>query len=75
MRALILVLDSVGIGSAPDAELYGDQGADTIRHIAEAARAAKRIHRCGPARSPCPIWCASGSARRARWLAAGSRPD
>jgi phosphopentomutase len=36
MRALILVLDSVGIGSAPDAALYGDQGADTIRHIAEA---------------------------------------
>src|SRR5215208_916800 len=35
-RAAILVLDSVGIGSAPDAALYGDDGADTIGHIAEA---------------------------------------
>ncbi|HLH94879.1 MAG TPA: phosphopentomutase [Xanthobacteraceae bacterium] len=35
-RAFILVLDSVGIGSAPDAALYGDEGADTIGHIAEA---------------------------------------
>jgi phosphopentomutase len=36
MRALILVLDSVGIGSAPDAEAYGDEGSNTIGHIAEA---------------------------------------
>jgi phosphopentomutase len=35
MRAMILVMDSVGIGGAPDAELYGDQGADTVGHIAE----------------------------------------
>jgi phosphopentomutase len=35
-RALILVLDSVGIGAAPDAAFYGDEGADTIGHIAEA---------------------------------------
>src|SRR5919197_4180931 len=35
-RAAILVLDSVGIGSAPDAALYGDDGADTVGHIAEA---------------------------------------
>jgi phosphopentomutase len=34
MRALILVLDSVGIGHAPDAAVYGDAGADTIGHIA-----------------------------------------
>jgi phosphopentomutase len=36
MRALILVMDSVGIGSAPDASIYGDAGADTVGHIAEA---------------------------------------
>jgi phosphopentomutase len=36
MRALILVMDSVGIGSAPDASSYGDAGADTVGHIAEA---------------------------------------
>jgi len=36
MRALILVMDSVGIGGAPDANAYGDAGADTIGHIASA---------------------------------------
>lgn len=35
MRALLLVLDSVGIGNAPDAEEYGDQGANTLGHILE----------------------------------------
>ncbi|MFL5090568.1 MAG: phosphopentomutase [Xanthobacteraceae bacterium] len=35
-RAILLVLDSVGIGSAPDAALYGDEGADTVGHIADA---------------------------------------
>ncbi len=32
-RALLLILDSVGCGAAPDAEKYGDQGADTLAHI------------------------------------------
>jgi phosphopentomutase len=36
MRAFILVMDSVGIGSAPDASAYGDIGADTVGHIADA---------------------------------------
>ena len=36
MRAIILVMDSVGIGSAPDASAYGDTGADTVGHIAQA---------------------------------------
>ena len=35
-RALLIVLDSVGIGGAPDAERYGDAGADTLGHIAQA---------------------------------------
>lgn len=35
-RALILVLDSLGIGHAPDAESFGDMGADTLFHIAQA---------------------------------------
>ncbi|TPW32665.1 phosphopentomutase [Pararhizobium mangrovi] len=34
-RAFLLVLDSFGIGGAPDAEGYGDLGADTLGHIAE----------------------------------------
>lgn len=35
-RALLIVLDSVGIGGAPDAAAYGDVGADTVGHVAEA---------------------------------------
>jgi phosphopentomutase len=35
-RALVIVLDSVGIGGAEDAHAYGDAGADTLGHIAEA---------------------------------------
>jgi phosphopentomutase len=34
-RALLMVLDSVGIGGAPDAVAYGDVGSDTLGHIAE----------------------------------------
>ena len=34
-RAIVLVLDSFGIGGAPDAEKYGDQGANTLGHILE----------------------------------------
>ncbi len=35
-RAIIIVLDSVGCGGAEDAAAYGDAGADTLGHIAEA---------------------------------------
>ncbi|MFN8831526.1 MAG: phosphopentomutase [Labrys sp. (in: a-proteobacteria)] len=35
-RAIVIVLDSVGIGAAADAGRYGDAGADTVGHIAEA---------------------------------------
>lgn len=35
-RIHLVVLDSVGIGEAPDAEAYGDKGSDTLGHIAEA---------------------------------------
>ena len=34
-RALIIVLDSVGVGGALDADRYGDAGSDTLGHIAE----------------------------------------
>jgi phosphopentomutase len=33
MRCLLLVLDSVGVGNAPDAGDYGDTGADTLGHL------------------------------------------
>jgi phosphopentomutase len=32
-RAVILVLDGVGIGEAPDATVYGDAGSDTLGHV------------------------------------------
>ena len=34
-RAFVIVLDSLGIGGAPDAERFGDAGSDTLGHIAE----------------------------------------
>ena len=35
-RAILLVLDSFGCGGAADAQAYGDAGADTLGHIAQA---------------------------------------
>ena len=34
-RAFLFVLDSFGVGGAPDALRYGDDGSDTLGHIAE----------------------------------------
>ena len=34
-RIFVIVMDSVGIGEAPDAEDFGDKGSDTLGHIAE----------------------------------------
>lgn len=33
-RAIVIVLDSVGIGALPDAREYGDEGSDTLGNIA-----------------------------------------
>lgn len=38
-RTILCVLDSVGIGGAPDAADFGDEGANTVGHIAEACAA------------------------------------
>ena len=38
-RAIVIVLDGVGVGALPDAAAYGDEGSDTLGHVA-AARAA-----------------------------------
>ncbi|HVJ46493.1 MAG TPA: phosphopentomutase [Luteolibacter sp.] len=35
MRALCIVLDSVGCGNAPDAAAYGDAGSNTLGHLFE----------------------------------------
>ena len=34
-RAIILVMDSFGLGATPDAARFGDEGADTLGHIAD----------------------------------------
>ena len=47
-RAIILVLDSFGVGATADADKFGDVGADTFGHIA-AQRAASEA---GPLRLP-----------------------
>ncbi|MBN1270340.1 MAG: phosphopentomutase [Kiritimatiellae bacterium] len=36
VKVILIVLDSVGIASAPDAAAYGDAGAATLPHIADA---------------------------------------
>lgn len=73
MRAVILVMDSVGIGGAPDATLYGDEGADTIGHIALAcARGqADGEQREGPLRVSHLVQLGLGQACR---LATGRHP-
>ena len=49
-RAIILVLDSLGLGSSEDAHLYGDSGSDTLGHIIEkcASGNADNSERNGP---------------------------
>jgi phosphopentomutase len=34
-RVLLLVMDSVGCGATPDAGAYGDEGSNTLAHVAE----------------------------------------
>jgi phosphopentomutase len=73
VRAAILVMDSVGIGGAPDARLYGDDGADTVGHIARACAegAADNDMRAGRLRLPNLARLGLGEACR---LANGSIP-
>ena len=37
-RLFLIVLDSVGIGEAPDAAEYGDQGSNTIRSVSKSSK-------------------------------------
>jgi phosphopentomutase len=54
-RAFLFVLDSFGIGGAPDAAAFGDEGADTFGHILEqcvSEHAHKSKIRLGPLEVP-----------------------
>ncbi|MCB6182663.1 phosphopentomutase [Leeia sp. TBRC 13508] len=41
MRTFILIMDSLGVGATPDASRFGDEGSNTLGHIAEACAAGK----------------------------------
>src|SRR3954453_18904113 len=73
MRAMIVVMDSVGIGAAPDAAAYGDEGADTIGHIADACAAGEADNdaREGPLHLPNLVELGLGAAS---YLATGREP-
>ena len=54
-RAFLMVMDSFGIGGAPDAEAYGDAGSSTYGHILEACadgRGDRAGLRSGPLKVP-----------------------
>ena len=52
-RAFLIVMDSVGIGGAPDAAAFGDAGSNTLGHIAAACAAGRaEVGRSGPLRLP-----------------------
>ncbi|MFN3292073.1 MAG: phosphopentomutase [Gemmobacter sp.] len=52
-RAFLIVMDSVGCGGAPDAADFGDAGANTLGHIAQACAAGRAEQgRSGPLRMP-----------------------
>jgi phosphopentomutase len=38
-RAVVLVCDGLGVGAAPDAAKYGDEGSDTLGHVLDASPA------------------------------------
>ena len=71
-RVCLLVLDSLGVGGAPDAERFGDLGADTLGHIARACSAGLADDgRHGPLRLPVLRALGLGAAAS---LATGSVP-
>ena len=72
-RAIVLMMDSLGIGASADAYEFGDQGADTFGHIAEHC-AQGRVQIDGVTRGPLnlPNLCTLGlahaaAASRGRW--------
>jgi phosphopentomutase len=67
-RAFIFVLDSFGVGAAPDADAFGDVGADTFGHIAAecaAGRADVQGLRQGPLHIPNLLALGLGEAHKA----------
>lgn len=75
-KAILIVLDGVGAGNAPDAMSYGDEGANTLRHVFEAAEPnLPNLRRLGLGHIPdvgfAPSTELHGSYGRCRELSAG----
>ena len=52
-RAFLIVMDSVGCGGAPDAAAFGDEGSNTLGHIAQAcAEGRAEVGRSGLLKMP-----------------------
>ncbi|MGE3304092.1 MAG: phosphopentomutase [Hyphomonadaceae bacterium] len=69
VRAFVGVLDSLGVGAAPDAARFGEEAANTLGSIARACaagRADKAGLRAGPLRIPNLIALGLGEAARGR---------
>jgi phosphopentomutase len=67
-RAAIIVLDGVGIGSAHDAHLYGDEGSDTLGNVARAVGGLAMPHfeaaglgSCGDVAGVPPVYAPTGA--------------
>src|SRR4051812_1877169 len=76
-RAIVLVMDSVGVGELPDAAAYGDQGSNTLGNIARRvplkiptlrSLGLERIVALGGVERPMPP---AGAAGRMREVSAG----
>ena len=77
-RAFLFVLDSLGVGGAPDAPSFGDEGADTLGHIAQRCGngdADQAGLRSGPLRIPNLAALGVGECCRAATGAAPAIPD
>jgi len=77
-RAIVIVLDGVGIGAAPDAASYGDGGSDTLGNLARAVGGLElpNLERLGlghikPLEGVAPIPTARGAWGRMRPASAG----
>lgn len=55
-RLFLIVLDSVGIGEAPDAAQFGDEGSNTVRAAVEAGADLPNLRRLGLFNIDCMDW-------------------
>ncbi len=75
-RAVVVILDSFGLGATPDAVQYGDEGADTLGHIAEwCVRAGRPLQLPALARMGLPQAAHAATGRWPAGLERDARPQ